>query len=104
SLYAIASHSCFPGSEPRATAPWDAGWILPTIAIAALAVCAIAGIVSYLSWRETHGYPTDSERFVQFGGGRSRFLAMWGALTSLLFAFLMIVSLIPLMVIPPCGS
>ena len=67
-------------------------------------ICVIAGLVSYRSWRETYGELVDRNRLVQFGEGRSRFLAMWGALTGLLFAILMVVSLIPLVVIPLCGS
>jgi hypothetical protein len=103
SLYAVASNTCFPGTVPLATPSRNSLWVLAAIAIAALVICAIAGLVSYRSWRETYGY-RDGERLVQFGEGCSRFLAMWGALTSLLFAILMIVSLIPLVVVPLCGS
>ncbi|MGH6749257.1 MAG: hypothetical protein ACRECI_08055 [Methyloceanibacter sp.] len=104
SLYAIASHNCFPGGSPRATALWNAQWVLAAIGVAALVICVIAGLVSYRSWRETYGDLVDRDRLVQFGEGRSRFLAMWGALTGLLFAILMVVSLIPLVVIPLCAS
>jgi hypothetical protein len=104
SLFAIASHTCFPGTMPLATPSWNSLWVLAAIAITALVICAVAGLVSYRSWRETYGYQRGPERLVHFGEGRSRFLAMWGALTSLLFAILMIVCLIPLVVVPLCGS
>jgi hypothetical protein len=103
SLYAIASHNCFPGGTPRQAPLWHDELVLATIAGAALVVCVIAGLVSYRSWRETYGERIGVAPLVQFGEGRSRFLAMWGALTSLLFAILMIVSLIPLVVVPLCG-
>ena len=104
SLYAIASHNCFPGSAPRAAALWNAGWVLAAIAGAALVVCIVAGLLSYRSWRDTYGERCDWSPLIQFGEGRSRFLAMWGALTSLLFAILMVISLVALFVVPSCGS
>ncbi len=103
-LYAIASHNCFSGATPRDTALWDNQWLLATIAGAALVVCIVAGLVSYRSWRDTYGERFDWARLIQFGEGRSRFLATWGALTSLLFAILMVVSLVSLVVVPSCGS
>ena len=89
---------------PLATPSWNSLWVLAAIAITGLVVCTVAGLVSYRSWRETYGPRHGPERLVDFGEGRSRFLAMWGALTSLLFAILMIVCLIPLVVVPLCGS
>ena len=104
SLYAIASHNCFSGDMPREIALWNNEWLLAAIAGAALAVCIVAGLVSYRFWRDTYGERFDWARLIQFGEGRSRFLAMWGALTSLLFAILMVVSLVSLVVVPSCGS
>lgn len=104
SLFAVASHACFPGSVPLVAPAWNPLWVLAAIAVIALVVCALAGLVSYRSWRVTYGHGRGGEGLVHFGEGRTRFLAMWGALTSLLFAILMIVSLIPLVVVPLCGS
>lgn len=104
SLFAVASHTCFPGTTPLVAPLWNSLWVLALIAAIALLVCAVAGLVSYRSWRVTYGDRRGSERLVNFAAGRSRFLAMWGALTSLLFAILMLVSLIPLVVVPLCGS
>jgi hypothetical protein len=103
-LYAIASHNCFPGSAPRATALWNAKLVLAAIAGAALVVCIVAGLLSCRSWRDTYGERFDWSPLIQFGEGRSRFLATCGALTSLLFAILMIISLVALFVVPSCGS
>jgi hypothetical protein len=89
---------------PLVTPSSNSLWVLAVIAIAALVVCVVAGLLSYRSWRETYGNQRGPERLVHFGEGRSRFLAVWGALTSLLFAILMIVCLIPLVVVPLCGS
>jgi heme/copper-type cytochrome/quinol oxidase subunit 2 len=103
-LFAIASHNCFPGATPRPTELWDADWLLGAIAGGALVVCVVAGLVSYCSWRMTYEENPSASATIQFGEGRTRFLAIWGALTSLLFGILMVVSLIPLFVVPTCGS
>jgi hypothetical protein len=101
SLYAVASHTCYPGSTPRASALWHAGGILWGIAAVAFALCVIAALVSYRSWRASAG--GGSERPYSVVEGRTRFLAMWGTLTGTLFAILMLVSLFPLLVMPLCG-
>jgi hypothetical protein len=103
-LYAIASHNCFPGGSPIEAPLWHYKWTLAAIGCAALVVCIVGGLVSYRSWRKTYGERFGMARLVQFGEGRSRFLSMWGALTSLLFAILMVVSLVALFVVPSCGS
>jgi len=103
-LYAIASQNCFPGATPRATELWNADWILGVIASAAFVVCLVAGLVSYWSWRVSYRENPRAESPIQFGEGRTRFLATWGALTSLLFGILMVLCAIPLFVVPTCGS
>jgi hypothetical protein len=103
-LFAIASHNCFPGAAPRPTELWDADWMLGVIAGGALVICAVAGLISYWSWRMTYKENPSASAMIQFGEGRTRFVAIWGALTSLLFGILMVVSLIPLFVVPTCGS
>jgi hypothetical protein len=101
-LYAIASHNCFPGSAPRAAGLWNAGSVLGAIAGGALLVCIISGLVSAWAWRRSYAENPQASALIQFGEGRTRFLAVWGALTSLLFAILMAVSLVPLFVVPSC--
>lgn len=104
SLYAIATHNCFPGEAPLQMPLWNVEWLLATIACVALLICIGAGALSYWSWRDSyHGNPAATS-LVLFGEGRTRFLSIWGALTSLLFAILMVISLVGLFMVPSCGS
>ena len=104
-LYAIASQNCFPGATPRATELWNADWILGAIASGAFVVCLVAGLVSVLVLAgELPRKSAGAQSPIQFGEGRTRFLATWGTLTSLLFGILMVLCAIPLFVVPTCGS
>jgi hypothetical protein len=67
---------------------------------------ALAGAgASYRSWnatrREVEG---ETEDMVAAGEGRTRFLALWGLLTSVGFACAIGFSLIGLFTVPLCGS
>ncbi len=103
-LYAIASYNCFSGRAPDPNGLWNTHWMLAGIAGGALFVCAVAGVFSVWAWRRSYAENPQARTLIQFGEGRTRFLAVWGALTSLLFAILMVVSLVPLFVVPSCGS
>jgi hypothetical protein len=103
-LYAVGSRDCFPGTSPRATGQWNADWILLAIACGALLICIVAGLISVRSWRVSYRENPSADALIQFGEGRTRFIAVWGAITSLLFGILMVASLIPLFVVPLCGS
>ncbi len=102
-LFALASHNCFPGVSPLPIGAWSGAWLLWLIALAALAVCIVAGLLSYRSWQDTYRLNASADAPVEFGKGRARFFAVWGALTSLLFVIVMLASLFPLFVVPICG-
>jgi len=87
--YGLVVHACYPGAEPR----WDgqpgfrlAWWLALLFYFITLAVCASAGWVSWRNWRETL---TEAEgefdHVIEYGHGRTRYLAMIGIWFSALF-------------------
>ena len=71
-------------------------------AIALLAAIA-AGLVAFKCWRaardESGG---DARQALEAGEGRSRFLALWGVLSSLWFLFAIAFNAIASVMVPPC--
>jgi hypothetical protein len=111
--YALASHSCFPDGAPRFLAPSGIGRVwLTLVAIDGLAmlVTAIAALISYRNWRTTrretseHASPAagHANELVEIGEGRTRFLALWGMLTSAGFILTILFDLVGLFVLPLC--
>jgi hypothetical protein len=100
--YGFTSHYCFPGLTLHG--PAGLGWLWPvTIAIdlIAIAICVLAALLSYRNWREApRVLPVDAE--VETGEGRSRFLALWGMMTSALLAAAIIFDFVGLWVLPLC--
>jgi hypothetical protein len=103
--YGYASHACFPGDAPlQATADRGFWPLLLGIDLFALALAFIAALIAYRSWRvaraEAQG---DSGHLLEVGEGRTRFLALWGLMTSLGFAVAVAFDLVGLLVVPLCG-
>jgi hypothetical protein len=105
--YALASHACFPGGSPlRSVASgWGAVWsVLFLIELLTLAIALAGAAAAHRSWRatreESHG---DTEDMMEAGHGRTRFLSLWGLMTSLGFSVAIGFSLIGLFAVPLCG-
>jgi hypothetical protein len=105
--FALASHACFPGSRPlQSVAPgWAAVWsVLLIVELAAMTVALAGAAAAYRSWQATREESTgDTEDVMEAGRGRTRFLSVWGLLTSLGFAVAIGFSLIGLFAVPLCG-
>lgn len=105
--YGHASHVCYPGDRPRTAFMTGHGsiWLFLLIVEGiALAVALAGAATAYRSWAatdaEAHG---DTEDLVEAGRGRTRFLALWGLMTSLGFAVAILFSLTGPLVVPLCG-
>jgi len=103
---ALSSYSCFPKDVPLQAPTW-AG-LEPTllaIELAALVVCIVAAIVAWRSWRRSSAErPGSAHHLVESGDGRTRFLAMAGLMTSVLFFVAILFAMINLATVPLCGG
>jgi hypothetical protein len=105
--YALASHVCFPCYRPLTNVlpGWGSVWsVLFAIELAALALALAGGLTAYRTWQTTKQEGEgDTEHLVEVGHGRTRFLSLWGLLTSLGFTIAIAFSLTGLFMVPLCG-
>ena len=111
----LASHACFPRLYPLA-APVTGGLrgMAAAVGIAAIAVCVAALVVSWGAWRRTRGeHQQGSGRgrahdpgsaLLETGEGRTRFMALAGVLTSILFLLASAAHLAAIFLVSPCGA
>jgi hypothetical protein len=101
--YGLSSHFCYPDDTPLIALSKDLGWLWPfliAIGVLALAISAAGTLVSLRSWRMTR--EEASGHMVDIGEGRTRFLALWGMLTSGGFFLVVLLDFIALFVLPLC--
>ena len=103
--YALVAHGCYPDAEPM-TIPVVPG--LKTLVlgtgVAALVVALLAGGSAWRSWRATpqeHG--GGHEALLEAGEGRTRFMALAGMLLGAVFALGIVMNVVPLLLLRPCG-
>jgi hypothetical protein len=84
----VAGLACLAG-DGSSTGSLNFGWATPAmigVNLAALLVAILALVVSFRSFRRTaSGYAEGHDSVMEAGEGRSRFLAIWGIWTSILF-------------------
>lgn len=103
--YSIAGQSCFGAAEmEEATlSSHDALSTIFIVDLAALALAASAGYVAFQLWKKTKDEKAgDTEKLVQAGEGRTRFMAMCGILASTLFGLAIAIDALGSIVGPPC--
>lgn len=89
--YGLASHACFPSTQPWLTTPppgwaFEAAW-LTALNLICLSVAVAGALVSWRLWRRTrHEMGGDTETALEIGEGRTRFIAHCGILTGTGFA------------------
>ena len=75
------------------------------VELIAMAMAFAAAIVAYASWRSTrHEAEGEARHMFEAGEGRTRFLALWGLMTSIGFLVAIVFSLVGLFVVPLCGT
>ena len=113
---AVASHGCYPQLFPLAE-PITGGMrgILFVISIVAIIAGVAALAVSFSTWRRTssehqeksgaaarqHG---ESSAALETGEGRTRFMALSGVLTSIVFLIVILAHTAAVFVVIPCGG
>ncbi len=101
---ALSAHACYPRDVPLELPIWSGLWgILVAIDVAGIVLAIIGGVVSFRSWRltfeEAAGGP---HHLLDVGEGRTRFLAMFGILTSLLFTIGLLFATASVFLVPIC--
>ena len=72
--------------------------------VAALVVAFLAGGSAWRSWRATqHEHEGGHEALLEAGAGRRRFMAFAGMLLSAVFVLGIIMNVVPLLMLRPCG-
>lgn len=84
---ALSGHACYPRDVPLTIPSWPHwGSTLFGISLAAIVINIVAGLVAVRSWSRTNREkPGSGHHLLDAGEGRTRFLAMFGILTSALF-------------------
>lgn len=103
--YALVAHGCYPDAEPMAmpVVPGLKTLVLGTGA-AALAVALLAGGSAWRSWRATqHEDESRHDPQHEAGAGRMRFMALAGMLLSAVFVLGIVMNVVPLLLLSPCG-
>jgi hypothetical protein len=102
--YSLVAHGCYPDAEPMAmpVVPGLRTLVLGTGA-AALAVALLAGGSAWRSWRATQHGDGGQEALLEAGEGRTRFMAVAGMLLSAVFVLGILMNVVPLLLLRPCG-
>ena len=105
--YALTSRSCFPAELRHEASPPGLQWLWPTLTAfdaATIAVALVCAAISYQSWRRSREEADSSAgELVELGEGRTRFMALWGGLVSILFCVAAVFDFAFLLAVPICG-
>lgn len=101
---AFSGHACYPRDVLLNNSVWPHLWaILAAISVAAIVISIAGGIVAFQSWRQTREEkPGSGHHLLDAGEGRTRFLAMFGVLTSALFLVATLFATAILFLVPLC--
>jgi hypothetical protein len=106
--YALASQSCYPGSERRLTLPAHLVWTRPAIAIVMITACLVSLLAltsSLRSYRRSaDAMRSEAAEVVRASAQRTCFLALWGGIFGAGAAVGSILILIAYFVLPQCAG
>ena len=112
---AVASHGCYPRLFPlEAPVLSSLRAIVISVSLAALIVCITAGLAAIRSWSQTrHEHQSSSgagekhgpsAALLETGEGRTRFLALSGLMTSIVFTIAVLAHTVSIFIVGPCGG
>jgi hypothetical protein len=101
---ALSAHACYPRDVPLTLPIWSSLWrILLAIGLVGIVLAIAGGLVSWRNWRVTFEEAAGSaHHLLNSGEGRTRFLAMFGILTSFLFALGVLFATAAVFLVPLC--
>ena len=102
--YAMSAHSCYPHDTPLST-PTLGGLrgLIAAVMMGAIVVAAAAGAVALAAWRATNDEVPGIEGARASHEVRAHWMALGGMLVSILFLFLIALSGVPVLMVPPCS-
>lgn len=102
----LAGNACYPHDTPLSSPLWtNLTGLALWVEAAALLVCVAAGLAALQTWRQSRSEkPGDAHRLLGSGDGRTRFMAMAGIMTSLLFLIGTALATLNLAAVPACGG
>ena len=102
----LGAHGCYPHDVPLAMPIWGAmREVMLGVELAAILVCVAALLSAWFAWhRARHEKQGSGQRVVEGGDGRTRFMAMSGLMTSLLFLIGAGFACINVILVPACGG
>lgn len=103
--YTVTAHFCYPKSIPLAEPSFDGMWTIAVVVNGLMLLSTIAaGATAIASWRTArHEMAGSHNALLEDGTGRTRFMAYAGMLVSGLFLFALIMSAMPLFIVPACS-
>ncbi len=104
--YGVTAWACYPGDHPQtAVAPGALFAAMIAFDAVALAACAAGAGVSWWAWRQTRHEKTGGQSVaLHTGEGRTRFLALWGLMSSLWFFVAVLFNTIASVTVPSCAG
>ncbi|MEO7057116.1 MAG: hypothetical protein ABI281_14740 [Caldimonas sp.] len=102
----LAGHACYPHDTPLNAPLWaHLAAVTVWVGAAAVLLCIAAGGVSFATWqRSRNEKPGDAHQLLGSGDGRTRFMAMAGIMTSLLFLVATSLAILNVSTVPACGG
>lgn len=103
--YGAAAYACYPKdtSLPRPVLP-HLQLALTILSGAAIAVAVLCALLAWRDLRHTRNeLPGGHRHLLETGEGRSRFMALCGVISSLLFLGGLLLTTSVLLLVPPCG-
>ena len=100
---AIASNACYPHQTPLAEPRWPSlHYMIALVSAACLVGSIISLIVAYRAWRKVRDEKAHTGEVVEVGEGRTRFLAVFGIMISLIFFCAILFTELAQLLVSPC--
>lgn len=103
--YSVTAHFCYPKNIPLSEPSFGGMWMIAAVVNALMLLVTLsAGATAITSWRSARDEMVGSHNaLLEDGTGRIRFMAYAGMLVSGLFLLALIMSAMPLFIVPACS-
>lgn len=104
----LAAYACYPHEVPLSAPLWvDLPVILAAISVICLSIGLISGYIAWVSWRRTSHRLAGTETLgsvFEVDGGQTRFLAVLGIMSSLVFNVAIVFVGCAVLLVPLCSA
>lgn len=103
--YTVTAHFCYPKDLPLAAPTYGGMWTIAVVVnVVMILVALAAGATAIVSWRTSRDEMIGRHNeLLEDGTGRTRFMSYSGMLVSGLFLLALIMSAMPLFIVPVCS-